>query len=137
MNVDFPFPRKVYQAPPACGVTPHTLLEFGPNVDVALNVLPVSILGRLSNGKKIAVSHSSLIAAVSIGGVPIEELDDENVVVVDVDIVCVLGVEVVCVLDVEVVCVLDVEVVCVLDVADSSISSMGTMFSEPSSFVTV
>ena len=137
MNVDFPFPRKVYQAPPACKGTLQMLLEFGPNVDVALNVLPVSILGRLSNGKKIAVSHSSLIAAVSIGGVPIEELDDENVVVVDVDIVCVLGVEVVCVLDVEVVCVLDVEVVCVLDVADSSISPMGTMFSEPSSFVTV
>ena len=137
MNVDFPFPRKVYQAPPACKGTLQMLLEFGPNVDVALNVLPVSILGRLSNGKKIAVSHSSLIVAVSIGGVPIEELDDENVVVVDVDIVCVLGVEVVCVLDVEVVCVLDVEVVCVLDVADSSISSMGTMFSEPSSFVTV
>ena len=137
MNVDFPFPRKVYQAPPACKGTLQMLLEFGPNVDVALNVLPVSILGRLSNGKKIAVSHSSLIAAVSIGGVPIEELDDENVVVVDVDVVCVLGVEVVCVLDVEVVCVLDVEVVCVLDVADSSISSMGTMFSEPTSFVTV
>ena len=137
MNVDFPFPRKVYQAPPACKGTLQMLLEFGPNVDVALNVLPVSILGRLSKGKKIADSHSSLIVAVSIGGVPIEELDDENVVVVDVDIVCVLGVEVVCVLDVEVVCVLDVEVVCVLDVADSSISSMGTMFSEPSSFVTV
>ena len=137
MNVDFPFPRKVYQAPPACKGTLQMLLEFGPNVDVALNVLPVSILGRLSNGKKIAVSHSSLIAAVSIGGVPIEELDDENVVVVDVDIVCVLGVEVVCVLDVEVVCVLDVEVVCVLDVADSSISSMGIVFSELSSFVTV
>ena len=129
MNVDFPFPRKVYQAPPACKGTLQMLLEFGPNVDVALNVLPVSILGRLSNGKKIAVSHSSLIAAVSIGGVPIEELDDENVVVVDVDIVCVLGVEVVC--------VLDVEVVCVLDVADSSISSMGIVFSELSSFVTV
>lgn len=121
MNVDFPFPRKVYQAPPACGVTPHTLMEFGPNVDVALNVLPVSILGRLSNGKKIAVSHSSLIAEVSIGGVPIEELDDESNVVADV--VCVLGVEIDCVLDVEVVC-------CVLDVADSSVSSMGTMFSE-------
>ena len=132
MNVDFPFPRKVYQAPPACNVTPQMLLEFGPNVDVALNVLPVSILGRLSNGKKIAASHSSLIAAVSIGGVPIEEVDDEsNVVVVAVDV------DVVCVLDVEVVCVLDVEVVCVLDVADSSISSIGTMFSESSSFVTV
>ena len=130
MNVDFPFPRKVYQAPPACGVTPHTLMEFGPNVDVALNVLPVSILGRLSKGKKIADSHSSLIVAVSIGGVPIEELDDEsNVVVADAEVVCVL--------DVEVVCVLDVEVVCVLDVADSSISSMGIVFSELSSFVTV
>ena len=124
MNVDFPFPRKVYQAPPACNVTPQMLLEFGPNVDVALNVLPVSILGRLSNGKKIAFSHSSLIVAVSIGGVPIEELDDgSNVVVVDVDV--------------DVVCVLGVEIDCVLDVADSSVSSMGIVFSESSSFVTV